>query len=194
MNGSLYLFPADPFADPPGLPSVLDVLRKNGLLGKSLENQRFLVGDGFFRHVSFAGCSPSMKLEQPRDGSGDFTHISLSGPFPQPRLAATRHHSRPRCPHCGQRLNDWKPQIMNWQQDPATEYRCKACNQTSTAAALDWRRYAACGRLLVEIHQVFPGEAMPGDGLMAELEKATGCDWRYAWADSNLAQESSAVS
>ena len=189
MNGSLYLFPADVFADPPASSIVLEVLKRNDLLGKALENHRFLVGGGFFRHVSFAGCSPSMELEQPRDGSADFTHISLSGPFPQPRLATTRHHSRPRCPHCGQRLNDWKSLVAKWQQDPATEYRCQACNQASTAAGLDWRRYAACGRLMIEIHQVFPGEAMPGDGLMAELEKATGCDWRYAWADSNLAQE-----
>ena len=187
MNGSLYLFPADAFADPPASCSVLEVLKKNDFLGKPLGNQRFLVGDGFFRHVSFAGCSPSMKLEQPQDGGGDFTHISLRGPFPQPRLVATRHHSRPRCPHCGQRLTDWKSKIAIWRHDPGARYLCKACDSSSPAAALEWRRYAACGRLLIEIHQVFPGEAMPGDGLMDQLEKATGRDWRYAWADSNLA-------
>jgi len=183
MNTSLYLFPADAFASPPELSSVLDVLKHNGLLGKPLENMRFLVGDGFFRHVSFAGCSPSMQLQQPQDGGDNFTHISLSGPFPQPRLVATRQHSRPRCPHCGQRLNDWKSQITHWQANPATEYLCQECKQPSTAATLDWRRYAACGRLLVEIHQVFPGEAVPGDSLMAALEKATGSEWSYAWAD-----------
>jgi hypothetical protein len=185
MNTSLYLFPADPYASPPEVPGMLDVLRKTGLLGKSLGNLRFLIGDRFFQHVSFAGCSPSMLLEQPQDGSDNFTHISLSGPFPQPRLVATRHHSRPRCPHCGQRLNDWKSQLTNWKENPATEYLCRGCNQSSKAATLDWRRYAACGRLLIEIHQVFPGEAVPGDRLMTELKKATGSEWLYAWADSS---------
>lgn len=186
MNGSLYLFPADAFVNPPELSIVLDVLTKTGLTGEALDEYRFLAGDGFFRHVTFAGCSPSLQLEPPEDGSGNFTHISLSGPFPQPRLVITRHHSRPRCPHCGQRLDDWKSKIMDWQENPAEEYLCTRCNQSSTAAMLNWRRYAACGRLLVEIHQVFPGEAVPGDNLMAELEKTTGCEWRYAWADSSL--------
>lgn len=186
MNGSLYLFPADAFANPPATLMVLGVLKENKLLGRSLGKQRYLVGDGFFSHISFAGCSPSMKLDPPRDDNGDFTHISLAGPFTRPRLVATKHHSRPRCPHCGQRVGEWKSLITNWQEDPAAAYLCTKCSHTSTAAALDWRRYAACGRLLVEIHQVFPGEAVPSDGLMAVLEKVTGIDWLFAWADSNL--------
>jgi len=183
MNGSLYLFPAAAFATPPDTSVVLDVLTRNGLLGKALGTNRFLTGDGFFRHVSFAGCSPSMLLEPPGDGSDNFTHISLSGPFSHPRLVTSKHHSRPRCPHCGQRIKDWKSRIVNWQDNPAEETQCSRCNQTSTAAMLEWRRYAACSRLLVEIHQVFPGEAVPGDRLMDELDKASRCEWRYAWAD-----------
>jgi DNA-directed RNA polymerase subunit RPC12/RpoP len=184
MNGSLYLFPENAFAEPPDLSIVLDILTNNGLLAKALGENRFLTGDNFFRYVSFAGCSPSLQLEPPEDGSDNFTHINLTGPFPQPRLVTAKQYSRPRCPHCGQRIINWKFKIVDWQENPAEEYLCTECNQQTTAAMLDWRRYAACGRLLVEICHVFPGEAMPGDSLMTELEKVTGCDWRYAWADS----------
>lgn len=188
MNGSLYLFPAAPFATPPDASMLLGVLTKNGLLGKALGASRFLAGDGFFRHISFAGCSPSMQLEPPGDGSHDFTHISLSGPFTRPRLVTSKHHSRPRCPHCGQRMNDWKARIADWQKNPAAEILCSGCHQSSAAAMLDWRRYAACGRLMIEIHQVFPGEAVPGDNLMTELKKGSGCEWRYGWADGDFTQ------
>ena len=185
MNGSLYLFPEDAFASPPATSILLDALYSSGTLGKELESQRFMVGEGFFRHISFAGCSPTLQLEPPREGSTDFTHISLVGPFPAPRLITTRHHGRPRCPHCGKRIEGWKSSLDNWQKNPATEYLCTNCGQSSMAAALDWRRHAACGRLMVEIHQVFPGEAVPADGLITELEKATGAGWVYAWADSS---------
>lgn len=185
MNGSLYLFPKNAFSDPPEPSIILDILTKIRLLGKALGENRFLTGDSFFRYVSFTGCSPSLQLEPPEDGSDNFTHISLAGPFSQPRLVTTKHHSRPRCPHCGKRIIDWKSKIVDWQKDAAEEYLCTECNQSTAVAMLDWRRYAACGRLLVEIRQVFPGEAMPGDSLMTKLEKTTGCEWRYGWADSN---------
>jgi len=41
------------------------------------------------------------------------------------------------------------------------------------------------GRLLVEIHNVFPGEAVPGDQLMARLREVSGCEWDYGWAGSS---------
>ena len=47
MNGSLYLFPADAFVNPPELSIVLDVLTKTGLAGEALDEYRFLAGDGF---------------------------------------------------------------------------------------------------------------------------------------------------
>ncbi len=185
MNGSLYLFPENAFADTPNITMVLDILTKNELLGKTLGDNRFLAGDHFFRHVSFAGCSPSLQLEPPGDGGDRFTHISLIGPTHQARLVTTIHFSGPRCPHCTQRIIDWKSRIMGWQEDPAEEYLCTKCNQFTAAAMLQWRHYAACGRLLVEIHQVFTGEAVPSDSLMAELENTTGVEWQYAWANSS---------
>jgi hypothetical protein len=47
---------------------------------------------------------------------------------------------------------------------------------------LDWRQHALCGRLLIELRNVFPGEAAPSDTLLRELRLATGSDWRFAWA------------
>ncbi len=183
MNASLYLFPAEAFAAPPDLSMVQHVLRQLGVTGQALEEHRFLVGEHFFRHITFAGCSPSMHLQPPQAGSLEFTHISVNS-LSEPRLTTTRLHARPRCPHCRQRLQHWKSNIDDWQRHPDNTYVCATCEQPSSIAALNWGRYAACGRLLIEIHQVFPGEAMPGDILIAELEKVTATEWRFAWADS----------
>ena len=44
---------------------------------------------------------------------------------------------------------------------------------------LDWRRQAGCGRLLLEVTDVFPGEAVPVSALLRGLEGLGAGPWRY---------------
>jgi len=186
MNGSLFLFPEDPFLLPAAYARLPRLLQDLELAGPRLSQNSFLAGKAFSAHITFAGCSPHLQLEPPGDGSKNFSHITLHGPFDQVRLFTTENRTRPRCPHCRERIAGWKEKLPRWRENPSASWHCSGCGQTLTAAELDWRQYAAIGRLLLEIHHVFPGEATPGDPLMKAIENSTECSWRYGWADSSL--------
>ena len=181
---SLFLFPADPLGTPPEISRVRSVLVETELAGDRLSDRDYLVGEQFLQHVTFAGCSPLIQLSPPQDGNMEFCHLSLSGPFDNPVLYLCTNRSRPRCPYCKHRPVQWKTMAADWQQQPDHEWPCAQCGQTISPLKLDWRHYAAWGRLLVEIHQVYPGEAVPGNSLMQQLQQATGNEWTFGWADT----------
>ena len=183
MNGSLFLFPEDPFLVPPAHGQIPALLQSLGITGAILDENSYLVGENFLRHITFAGCSPHLVLAPPEDGCGNFSHLTLHGPFDRLRLFTTTNRSKPRCPQCRLGITGWQEVLPLWLQDPAASWQCRGCGHTGAVASLDWRQYAAVGRLLLEIHNVFPGEAFPGDVLMREIQTATECSWRHGWAD-----------
>lgn len=185
MNGSLFLTPQDPWADPPLTATVLAVLAQQQLTAGAWREGRFLAGDGLFRHITFAGCSPHLAFSPPADGSDNFCHIDLLGPYDQPRMITGPNTLKPRCPQCSHRLADWRPLQAQWQADPRQPWTCPECGGASLLPQLRWRQHAVFGRLLIEIHSVFPGEAVPGDQLLAHLKTATGVTWDYGWAGSS---------
>jgi hypothetical protein len=44
---------------------------------------------------------------------------------------------------------------------------------------LDWKQQAGFGRRLIEVEEVFPGEAVPTQSLLDLLKRASGSGWRY---------------
>jgi len=62
--------------------------------------------------------------------------------------------------------------------------RCASCGVNTAVADLDWRQYGLASRCSLEIHQVYPGEALPQDSLLQRLAQATGREWAYAWVES----------
>jgi len=181
MNGSLYLFPATPEAAPDPAPvlAVLEALQVVGTpLAETADKRVFRAGEGFAREVIFAGCSPHLRFEATHADDRDFCHLALHGPLPTPRLFTGPRTGRPRCLSCRARLDDWRERAVA----PLSALPCSACAAACRAIDIDWRQQAAIGRLLVELRNVFPGEATPSDRLLAALHKAVGTDWRYGWA------------
>jgi hypothetical protein len=176
---SLFLAPADPLACPDPK-RVADVLRTLAISGDALGAQLYAAGEGFARHVVFAGCSPHLVMEPPAEGSRRFCHVALHGPFETPRLVTGPNTVKPRCPHCRARFDDWRDRLAAWEAGEAAH--CRACGNRSAPHELDWREHAINGRLLVELRNVFPGEASPSDLLLQQLAAATGIPWRHAWA------------
>lgn len=179
MNGSLYLCPRDPvqLPDPAVVTRCLSELRITGtLLFEAPDKRVHVAGEGFARHVIFAGCSPHLRFEPQAPHDRDFCHVALLGPYPHPEVITGENTVNPRCPHCRARLNDWQEHIHCERID------CPACGRASPPWALDWRQHAASGRYFVELRNVFPGEASPSDQLLATLGVEAGMDWAYAWS------------
>jgi hypothetical protein len=184
MNTSLYLFPLPVLQSPPSESRLLEVLTQLEFLGKFLENDRYLAGVRFFQHITFAGCSPHLQLEMPEEGGRDFCHIRIHADQHPPTLQIATARGRPRCAICGASVPDWKTKLPIWEQDSSRHWRCGQCGQESAIAELDWRGYGVGARCRIEILQVYPGEAMPGDSLMQQLADVTGRVWQHAWASS----------
>jgi hypothetical protein len=182
-TGSLLLYPADPAAEPPAAAAVAEALAALGLVGDPLGSAgAFRVGPEFLRHVTFLGCAPHLVLDPPPDGGTGFSHLVIAGPFATPRLVLGANAATPRCPGCRARFGDWRAAVAGWVEAPlAVSAHCAACGAAHRPADLDWRETAATGRLWVEVRNVFPGEAVPGDDLLRALGRLGAGSWRYAW-------------
>jgi len=177
---SLYLAPTSPDSAP-DKHAVQQVLSDLDIIADPLGPAIYTAGVGFSRHVIYAGCSPFLVMQPPEDGSRQFCHVVMHGTFAQPKLVTGPNTVKPRCPACRERFADWRERLAEWQagSEPA---HCDSCGKVSLPADLDWRGHAISGRVLIELRNVFPGEASPSDLLMQRLETGTGEEWRYAWA------------
>ncbi|HID45671.1 MAG TPA: hypothetical protein EYP34_07950 [Chromatiaceae bacterium] len=185
MHTSLYLFPLPVLDEPPPDTLIPALLRDCGFLGDGFEASRYLAGPAFFQHITFAGCAPHLQLERPVEGGHEFCHISIVADQQPPPLRVALGRGRPRCPSCRAGVPGWQENLPNWEKDSARRWRCEACGGDFPIAELDWRQYGVGARCVVEIHQVYPGEALPGDGLMQLLSAGTGREWRHAWANGS---------
>ncbi len=61
--------------------------------------------------------------------------------------------------------------------------QCPSCYREVTTCEMDWRQHAICGRVLIELRNIFPGEAVPSDQLMHALSTETAMEWQYGWAE-----------
>lgn len=179
MNGSLYLSPDHPdqLPEPGRVSTCLADLHINGtLLSETPDKRVYTAGEGFMRHVVYAGCSPHLRFEPQEPHDRDFCHVAVLGPYPAPEVITGENTVNPRCPHCRARLPGWQEQLH------ARQLACPACGKASPPWALDWRRHAASGRYFIELRNVFPGEASPSDQLLQALCRSTGKKWTYSWA------------
>jgi hypothetical protein len=183
MNTSLFLFPLPPLDVPPDMKALVQVLQRNGVAGGLLGPGRYAVGKRFFNYMTFAGCSPHLLLDPPPDGGWQFCHVQLHGDE-SPQLRITPQRGRPRCPVCRSSVPGWKEYLHEWKRDGSLVICCSSCDCRIPVAELDWRQYGLAARCRVEIHQVYPGEALPQDSLLLLLQEATGREWAYAWAES----------
>ena len=104
---SLYLAPNDPDSAPP-IHLVRQVLADLEIIADSLAPASYTAGEGFSRHVIYAGCSPYLVMQPPQDGSLNFCHVVLHGPYERAKLVTGPNTVKPRCPVCRTRFEDWK--------------------------------------------------------------------------------------
>lgn len=159
----------------------MSVLHELAIIGAPLETGEavFRAGDGFARHVIFAGCSPYLKFAPADAGDRQFCHVAVHADPERILIVTGGNTVKPRCPECRGRFTHWSDELPRWLHDGLV---CDHCGTRLAAAELDWRQHAAVGHSLIELRNVFPGEASPSDTLVAALQTITGCDWRHAWA------------
>ncbi len=174
-TGKLILYPGNTTSSPPLVTSVIESLQQVGLIGQSLDNGQnsFLAGENFLQLITFMGCSPDVCLTPHSHAERDFCHLTILGPLPEPQLIWDNNCRPPRCPECKKPLSNWKQGVNN------TSINCNICGTESALGDLNWGRGAGFSHIFIEIHNVFPGEAVPVDALFTQLQRDTGVSWRY---------------
>ncbi len=182
MSASLILHPVDPFYAPATPEVIVRLLREVGLIGDAWQAgpaQRYLIGEHFLQLITFMGCAPAIELAPPAGADTGFCHVSLDPLYDSPQFRADKQAVHPRCPACRARLGDWPERVQAWQTDSGAADACGACGQTLQLPQIDWRHSAGCARLFVNIHDIYPREALPTEALFNALHKASGQSWNY---------------
>lgn len=177
-TGRLVLTPRDRLACPERAPLIATLMRA-GLIARALDaDQRaFAVGAAFLDWVSFTGCAVAIERE-PAPGR-PFCHVRLPPATDRPRLHRGRNTRPPCCPGCRARLDDWASALARLEPRQDTGLRCPACGEARPPWDWDWRQHGGYARRVIEIEEVFPGEAVPSDGLLALLGESSGLPWCF---------------
>jgi len=170
------------------LPALLAVLQRVGLVAEEFDpgssngmQGRYSVGEKFFEHVSFLGCSPMLKLTPPEAGDveTEFCHVVLDCQDEVQFLGGDNVRS-PQCPQCKKLEDDWQVLMRYWRKAPEVfTHQCTQCGATKPLHMFNWRRSAGFAAVSIHIWGIHQSEAVPNDGLLKELEALTHCSWEY---------------
>jgi len=157
---------------------LVSILASLGLTGKPLTTDSWLAGEEFVSLISFLGCSPHIILT-PEEGE-NYCRIRWLN-WQHPVFLGHTRSIQPRCPHCKNRINNWKaiPQIDRFD----TPVSCPQCQLTTPASGLNWRHEGGYASAALIIEPVHPHEAVPADALLSQLQHLTQCEWRYCYVE-----------
>lgn len=157
------------------------LLQQNGLIDSAIEGMQngYSAGENFLQLITFMGCSPHIRFEPENELDRGYCYITLTE-CDTPRILLSQHARPPRCHACK------KPVGKTWQATVAQGRRitCPHCHQQQRPDQLGWRNDAGMGRLFIEIHNIFPGEAQPVPGLLQQLSGIDATPWRYFYFHS----------
>ncbi|RKT44242.1 hypothetical protein [Thiocapsa rosea] len=145
----------------------------------------YRVGPEFFELLAFVGCAVAIASDPQSDGP--FCHVVIPPASVSPRGCLGRNTRAPRCPGCRARLSDWALRVEQFEQSartPGSDRQhsavvCPSCGERRPMWSWDWKQQGGFARLLIQVEEIFPGEAVPTDALLALLERESGCAWRY---------------
>ncbi len=177
-TGRLILAPGDPQVCPDRDQLIRTLLEAGFIAGPIADREcAFQVGAEFLDLITFVGCAVSIATD-PVTGSA-FCHVLISPATVVPRWCHGRNTRAPRCPGCRSRRADWQSHNAQWTLQPDDRVACPSCGQSHALWQWDWKQQAGFGRQLIEIEEVFPGEAVPTPELLNRLERASGCAWGF---------------
>lgn len=152
------------------------------------QQTHYLVGQQFFQHITFLGCSPFIKTEIPDDiNDVNFCHIEIVPLQTELQFFHSAQLKPPRCPHCKYVIQNWRELLTQWQQNKSQHrYTCPECKLTMTMPELSWSSKAGFARTMINIWGIFEGEAIPNFTLLAQLQQWTNVNWQYCHATSEV--------
>lgn len=145
---------------------------------------RFLAGERFLQFITFMGCSPSLELTPPADGSLDFCHVRFSRIYDRPQFRRTSQNVFARCPQCRKRIANWEQVISHWLKDATTvTFQCDKCSAEISILDVGWRHTAGFARMFMDIYSIYPQEGIPTDQFLSLMRSVSATSWDYFFTD-----------
>ena len=158
---------------------LIEHLRSIGLIGEPCGAACYLSGPRFFNHITFLGCAPSLILD-PAEGE-DYLRLEIPA-LSKPILHAGSSSRAPLCPECRNPIDNWKTQLAEAKHGKVS---CATCSSSHPVARLNLRKRACYSDCIVRIRPVFESEAVPGNELLAGLERDLGAHFGYAYINAS---------
>jgi hypothetical protein len=172
----LFLHAEDPRWQPENPGDLIDALSAIELIGNvrgELDAHVFRAGNAFLNLIMFLGCSPHVELDP--DTAPDGAQVCYVQVHNYSEIQFLSAGGRPpaRCNRCRTPVEP----VPELSADAV--YQCPGCHASQALSQIDWRRAAGFGRSFIEVHGIFPQEAVPADKLLAALQTCSGCRWDY---------------
>lgn len=165
----------------PAAVSNLDAERIPGLISGAIPNSEaapsYAPGPDFLFLIAFTGCAVSIKPISPEGPT--YAQIRFPPPLSRPGLHQGRNTRPPRCPACRARLLDWSVMRDVSSRLALASVPCPDCGVSTPPWRWDWKQQGGFARRVIEVEEVFPGEAVPSPALLDRLREAGGCAWRF---------------
>jgi hypothetical protein len=184
--GRLILTPCDSEVCP-DLDRLVCILSEAGFIADPIPDREcaYRVGPEFSALIAFVGCAVAIASD-PQTGN-PFCHVVVPPASAYPRWYHGRNTRAPRCPGCRARLSDWPLCVEQFEQSartPGSDRResdvvCPSCGESRPIRSWDWKQQGGFARSLIQVEEIFPGEAVPTDAFLDLLERKSGCVWRY---------------
>lgn len=157
-------------------------LQADGFIGvpfRSNQQQGFLIGDDFFKLITFLGCSPNIETTPPEQLSdwGNFCYIEIQT-FTSPQYFKGLNLPKCSCPNCTSRVAKLLPELSQWCPE-SQSITCPKCQQNNLIENLNWRHGAGFGQFIIKVNSIFPNEAVPTDRLVHMLDSISDVHWDY---------------
>lgn len=166
---------------------LVHILSEAGFIAERIPDREcaYRVGPEFFDLLAFVGCAVVIASD-PQTG-GPFCHVVVPPASASPRGCHGRNTRAPRCPGCRARLSDWPLRIAQFEQSartPGSDRQdsavvCPSCGECRPMWSWDWKQQGGFARLVIQVEEIFPGEAVPTDALIDLLERESDCAWRF---------------
>jgi hypothetical protein len=181
--GRLILAPRDAEVCP-DRDRLLRTLLEAGFIADPIAGREsaFIVGPEFPALLAFVGCAVAIACD-PQAGS-PYCHVLVPPASAHPRWWHGRNTRAPRCPDCRARLIDRPAHMeplsgLSGSGRPDSAVACPSCGESRPIWSWDWKQQGGFARLLIQVEEIFPGEAVPTQGFLDLLARASGCPWRY---------------
>ncbi|WP_296810001.1 hypothetical protein [Thiocapsa sp.] len=150
----------------------------------------YRVGPAFFALLAFVGCAVAIASD-PQTGN-PFCHVVVPPAAAHPLWYQGRNTRAPRCPGCRARLSDWTLRVEQFEHSASTPGSdrqdsavvCPICGECRQIWSWDWKQQGGFARLLIQVDEIFPGEAVPTDAFLDLLARESGCAWRYFYVQA----------